>query len=79
MLILIHQMIQVQAVDRSYILTQGPLPSTVSHFWSMAWEQNCRVIVMLNNTIEKNQVTISIAKLYVPLYVLYTTTHFGIG
>lgn len=48
--------LQVQAVERAYILTQGPLPSTVSHFWAMVWEQNCKIIAMLNNTIEKNQV-----------------------
>jgi protein tyrosine phosphatase len=46
----------VQAVERTYILTQGPLPSTVSHFWTMVWEQNCKIIAMLNNIIEKNQV-----------------------
>ena len=44
------------AVNRNYILTQGPLSSTVSHFWAMVWEQNSKVIVMLNNIIEKNQV-----------------------
>ncbi|XP_046452031.1 tyrosine-protein phosphatase non-receptor type 2-like isoform X2 [Daphnia pulex] len=49
-------LVKVQAVERTYILTQGPLPSTVSHFWTMVWEQNCKIIAMLNNIIEKNQV-----------------------
>ena len=48
---------QVDSVDRMYILTQGPLSNTISHFWAMVWEQNCKAIVMLNNIIEKNQVS----------------------
>jgi len=49
-------LVKMGAVNRNYILTQGPLSSTVSHFWAMVWEQNSKVIVMLNNIIEKNQV-----------------------
>lgn len=49
-------LVKMPAVNRNYILTQGPLSSTVSHFWAMVWEQNSKVIVMLNNIIEKNQV-----------------------
>ncbi|KAK4008778.1 tyrosine-protein phosphatase non-receptor type 2 isoform X1 [Daphnia magna] len=49
-------LVKVQAVERTYILTQGPLAATVSHFWAMVWEQNCKIIAMLNNTIEKNQI-----------------------
>lgn len=41
---------------RQYILTQGPLPNTVSHFWLMVWEQNSRAVLMLNKIIEKNQI-----------------------
>ena len=52
------------AVNRNYILTQGPLSSTVSHFWAMVWEQNSKVIVMLNNIIEKNQVLFVLTQLY---------------
>ncbi|XP_022653946.1 protein-tyrosine-phosphatase PTP1-like [Varroa destructor] len=40
---------------RSYILTQGPLPETVGHFWLMVWEQRAPVIIMLNKIIEKQR------------------------
>jgi len=49
-------LVKIAAVNRNYILTQGPLSNTVSHFWAMVWEQNSKVIAMLNNIIEKNQV-----------------------
>jgi len=42
--------------DRSYILTQGPLPSTAGHFWLMIWEQNSKAVLMLNRVIEKGQI-----------------------
>ncbi|KAG9509928.1 Tyrosine-protein phosphatase non-receptor type 2, partial [Fragariocoptes setiger] len=44
--------IEVPEASRKYILTQGPLYSTISHFWLMVWEQNSRTIVMLNRLIE---------------------------
>ena len=47
-------LVSVEAVDRSYILTQGPLAATTPHFWSMVWEQGCRAIIMLNRVIEKS-------------------------
>ncbi|KAK4476051.1 hypothetical protein MN116_001279 [Schistosoma mekongi] len=39
--------------SRKYILTQGPMQQTVSHFWLMVWEQQCPAIVMLNHLVEK--------------------------
>ncbi|CAF4693516.1 unnamed protein product, partial [Rotaria sp. Silwood1] len=45
--------VEVPAAHRKYILTQGPLQATSSHFWQMIWEQNSRVIVMLTRLIEK--------------------------
>lgn len=45
-------LVTVPKAARQYILTQGPLPETVSHFWSMVWEQKSTVIVMLNRCVE---------------------------
>lgn len=39
--------------SRRYILTQGPLPQTVFHFWQMVWEQKSPAIIMLNRFTEK--------------------------
>ncbi|CAJ0592489.1 unnamed protein product [Cylicocyclus nassatus] len=35
-----------------YIITQGPLPSTVSAFWEMIWQENVLHVVMLCQNIE---------------------------
>ncbi|CAH0546901.1 unnamed protein product [Brassicogethes aeneus] len=48
-------LIKIEKADRKYILTQGPLSNTVSHFWLMVWEQNSIAILMLNKLIEKKQ------------------------
>ena len=39
--------VSVEKVYRNYIVTQGPLPNTVLHFWQMVWEQRSMGIVML--------------------------------
>ena len=49
-------LVEVPAVDRKYILTQGPLPHTCEDFWRMIWEQKSTAVVMLNKIIEKNTV-----------------------
>ncbi|GFT00952.1 tyrosine-protein phosphatase non-receptor type 1 [Nephila pilipes] len=49
-------LVQVPSANRSYILTQGPLPVTTGHFWLMVWEQKSKAILMLNRVIEKNTV-----------------------
>ncbi|XP_046895807.1 tyrosine-protein phosphatase non-receptor type 1-like [Hypomesus transpacificus] len=49
-------LISVEEAQRSYILTQGPLPNTCGHFWEMVWEQRTRGVVMLNRVIEKGSV-----------------------
>ncbi|XP_053573065.1 tyrosine-protein phosphatase non-receptor type 1 [Bombina bombina] len=46
-------LIRMEEAQRSYILTQGPLPETCGHFWEMVWEQRSRGVVMLNRVIEK--------------------------
>ncbi|XP_055620681.1 tyrosine-protein phosphatase non-receptor type 61F isoform X2 [Toxorhynchites rutilus septentrionalis] len=49
-------LIKMDNADRKYILCQGPLPITVSHFWVMVWEHNSCGILMLNRLIEKRQI-----------------------
>ncbi|XP_073233034.1 tyrosine-protein phosphatase non-receptor type 2-like isoform X2 [Porites lutea] len=48
-------LVEVPRLNQSYILTQGPLPHTVEHFWQMIWEQKSAAVVMLNKVVEKNQ------------------------
>ncbi|CAH2303296.1 tyrosine- phosphatase non-receptor type 1 isoform X1 [Pelobates cultripes] len=49
-------LITMEEAQRSYILTQGPLPNTCGHFWEMVWEQKTRGVVMLNRVIEKGSI-----------------------
>lgn len=53
---ILEKQLQMEKANRKYILTQGPLPHTVGHFWLMVWEQNSMAILMLNKIIEKKQV-----------------------
>ncbi|XP_037330244.2 tyrosine-protein phosphatase non-receptor type 2 [Pungitius pungitius] len=46
-------LVVMEEAQRSYILTQGPLRNTCSHFWLMIWEQKTKAIIMLNRVIEK--------------------------
>ncbi|OCT60157.1 tyrosine-protein phosphatase non-receptor type 1 [Xenopus laevis] len=49
-------LIKMEEAQRSYILTQGPLPNTCGHFWEMVWEQKSIGVVMLNRVIEKGSI-----------------------
>ncbi|TGZ63641.1 hypothetical protein CRM22_006791 [Opisthorchis felineus] len=42
-----------EAPTKKYILTQGPMQQTVSHFWLMIWERRSPAIIMLNRIFEK--------------------------
>nr|CAD7569639.1 unnamed protein product [Timema californicum] len=41
--------------SKSYIATQGALPSTIADFWEMVWQENTRVIVMTTKEIERGK------------------------
>ncbi len=36
-------------------MAQGPLPSTVGHFWLAVWQQRTKAVLMLNRVMEKGQ------------------------
>ncbi|KAK9365249.1 protein-tyrosine phosphatase-like protein [Lipomyces kononenkoae] len=48
--------ISAHGSTKRYIATQGPLPETFCDFWSVVWDQNVRVILMLTPTSEGGQV-----------------------
>uniref|UniRef100_A0A8C9I144 protein-tyrosine-phosphatase n=1 Tax=Piliocolobus tephrosceles TaxID=591936 RepID=A0A8C9I144_9PRIM len=49
-------LVDIEEAQRSYILTQGPLPNTCCHFWLMVWQQKTKAVVMLNRIVEKESV-----------------------
>lgn len=46
----------VRFQDRSYIVTQGPLPTTVGDFFQMVAQEKVKTIVMLCNVVEDGRV-----------------------
>ncbi|XP_063635716.1 tyrosine-protein phosphatase non-receptor type 11 [Cydia splendana] len=41
---------------KTYIATQGCLPTTIYQFWSMIWQEDVRVIIMTTKEIERGKV-----------------------
>ncbi|XP_063227038.1 mucin-5AC-like [Bacillus rossius redtenbacheri] len=41
-----------KGVEKFYIACQAPLPTTITDFWRMVWEQQCKVILMLTDLVE---------------------------
>ncbi|KAI0820604.1 hypothetical protein BC628DRAFT_1413007 [Trametes gibbosa] len=48
--------VQPLGTTKRYIATQGPLPATFADFWTLCWEQNVHVIVMLTREIEGSSI-----------------------
>lgn len=46
----------IQFEDRRYIITQGPLPTTVNDFFLMVAQEKVKTIVMLCNVVEEGKV-----------------------
>ena len=42
--------------EHFYIITQGPLPSTVADFWQMVWESESDLIAMMTKEVELGKV-----------------------
>ncbi|KAK7756461.1 phosphotyrosine-specific ptp2-like protein [Diatrype stigma] len=47
--------VQASRSNKRYIASQGPLPATFEDFWSVIWDQDVRVIVMLTAESEGGQ------------------------
>lgn len=42
--------------NRRFISTQGPLAETLSDFWRMVWQEDCKVVVALTREVERGRV-----------------------
>eukprot|EP00069_Balaena_mysticetus_P003815 bmy_16984T0 len=48
--------LDIEEGQRSYILTEYPLPNTGCHFWLVVWQQKTKALVILNRIVEKESV-----------------------
>ncbi|KAF7367404.1 hypothetical protein MSAN_00803000 [Mycena sanguinolenta] len=48
--------VQPLGTKRRYIATQGPLEATFGDFWTLVWQQNVHVVVMLTREVEGAQI-----------------------
>ena len=46
-----------ESPGKTYIATQGCLPTTIADLWWMVWQENSRVIVMTTKEIERSRVS----------------------
>lgn len=44
--------VELREARMNYIATQGPLVSTISSFWTMVYQHNSNIVLMLANEIE---------------------------
>ena len=59
-------------LDRSWIVTQGPMDHTLQDFWQLIWQEDTRLIVMLTKTFEVVRLMCS---QYWPLHVKSKETY----
>ena len=59
-------------LDRSWIVTQGPMDHTIQDFWQLIWQEDTRLIVMLTKTFEVVRLMCS---QYWPLHVKSKETY----
>lgn len=57
---------------KTYIATQGCLPSTCADFWWMVWQENTRVIVMTTKEVERGKVRAKFKKYLI--YLVYSAS-----
>ena len=70
---------QGEATDtaQAYIATQGCLKVTVVAFWAMIWQENCKIIAMTTDLMEKGKVSTAVPALgtyplrILPCYPVY--------
>ena len=57
-----HRLFQGEATNtaQAYIATQGCLKVTIIAFWQMMWQENCKIIAMTTDLLEKGKVCVTL-------------------